>query len=286
MDSTVVGMTYTKIALIVEYDGTRYHGFQAQTLSPTVQEVLEQAVQDFTGQKVRVHCASRTDAGVHAEAQVVSLRTEVEHPTGTWMRALNHFLPEDVAVRAVFSIPVEYDVRTRATGRRYRYMILNRLGPSPLLRERAYWISRTLDIDAMNEAAALLVGEHDFGSFCSGQFRKGADTKRIIRKAGFRRDGELVIFEVEGRSFLPQQVRRTAGALVGVGLGKNSPAGFREMMEGGERAAARPTLPSHGLTLVEVLYQGAPWTHNGEGLGASDEPVGGLMEPPIIVAVR
>ena len=251
-------MAATKIALIVEYDGTRFHGFQAQVLSPTVQEVLEQAAENFTGQKVRVHCASRTDAGVHAEAQVVSLRTEADHPASTWMRALNHFLPEDVAVRAAVAIPVAYDVRTRATGRRYRYMILNRHTPSPLLRWRAYWQPRPLDIAAMNEAAATLVGEHDFGPFCSGKFRQSAGTKRIIRRVGFRRDGEMVVFEVEGKSFLPQQVRRMAGALVKVGLGKNSLAGFRELAESGERAAAGPTLPAHGLTLMEIFYRDFP----------------------------
>ncbi|MBF8299182.1 MAG: tRNA pseudouridine synthase [Dehalococcoidia bacterium] len=220
-----------------------------------MQEVLERSIEAFTGEKVRIHCASRTDAGVHAEAQVVSLQTQVVHGTNTWVSALNHFLPQDVAVSAAFVIPVGFDVRTGATGRRYRYSILNRPTPSPLLRERAYWQPRSFDLDAMNNAVHALVGEHDFGPFCSRLYPRGANTVRCIREVGFRRDGEMLVFDVEGNSFLPQQVRRMAGALVEVGLGKNSIANFRKMAESGHRGSAGPTLPAHGLTLVDVLYK-------------------------------
>ena len=248
----------TKLALIVEYDGSRYHGFQVQPLSPTVQEVLEQAVLEFTGQRLRVGCASRTDAGVHAEAQVVSLRTETAYTPETWVRALNHYLPADVAVKAAYVLPDRYNVRTRAIGRRYQYRILNRATRSPLSRGRAFWVNRTLNLEAMNKAASHLLGERDLAPFCSHQLPKGASTVRKLTKVEFHKDGEYVIFEVEGNAFLPQQVRRMAGALVQVGLGRQTIADFQEMADGGQRSAAGPTLPGLGLTLIEVLYRSFP----------------------------
>lgn len=248
----------TKLALIVEYDGSRYHGFQIQPLLPTVQGVLEQAVLEFTGQRSRLGCASRTDAGVHAEAQVVSLRTESAYAPETWVRALNHHLPEDVAVKAAYVLPDRYNVRACAIGRRYQYRILNRASPSPLSRGRAFWVHQTLDVGAMNKAAVLLLGERDMAPFCSSQLSKGASTVRRLTNVEFHKDGEYVIFEVEGNAFLPQQVRRMAGALVQVGLGRQTIEDFQGLADGGRRSAAGPTLPGLGLTLVEVLYPSFP----------------------------
>ena len=247
----------TKLALIVEYDGFRYHGFQLQPASPTVQEVLEQAALAFTGRPARVDCASRTDAGVHAEAQVVSLRTDSPHAPGVWVGALNYYLPDDVAVLAAYQVPDDYNVRTAATGRRYRYSILNRSTRSPLSRHRAFWVPKPLDLDAMNEAAAHLLGERDFGPFC-GPMKKGVGTVRKLTKVEFRRDGDYVHFWVEGNAFLPQQVRRMTGALVEVGLGKRTLPVFDAKADNGQRGSMGPTLPPYGLTLVEVFYSGFP----------------------------
>ena len=248
----------TKIALIVEYDGSRYHGFQLQSLSPTVQEVIEQAVLEFTGHSVRVNCASRTDAGVHAEAQVVSLRTETAHRPEVWVRALNHYLPEDVSIKAAYVLPDRYNVRAQATGRRYQYRILNRATPSPLSRGRAFWVHKALDLGSMNKAAGLLLGERDLAPFCSRQLPKGSSTVRKLTKAEFHEDGEYVNFDVEGNAFLPQQIRRMAGALVQVGLGKQSIDEFQGIANSGQRSVAGPTLPALGLTLVEVMYPSFP----------------------------
>jgi len=251
-------MHFTKIALVVEYDGAAYHGFQVQRHSPTVQEVVEEAVKAFTGEQLRVHCASRTDAGVHAEGQVVSLRTGASYPMNTWMSALNHFLPEDVVVRRAYTIAPDYDIRRQATSRRYKYVILNRRTASPLLRQRAYWVPMTIDVKRANEAGAHLLGERDFAPFAGSLTPKGAVTVRRLLRAEFRRDGELIYFEVEGSSFLPQQVRRMAGALLEVGLGKKNIEEFRHIADTGERGAAGPTLPPHGLLLEAVCYRDFP----------------------------
>lgn len=257
-------MHRTKIALIIEYDGSRYHGFQLQPQSPTVQEVLEEAIKGLTGRDSRVACASRTDAGVHARAQVASFRTEASLPVETYIRGLNHFLPEDVRVQAAYQLPEEYDVRTRATSRLYRYVVLNRRTESPLLRARAHWVPFPLDLERMNLAAGMLLGTRDFGPFCGATLRKGASTVRELTRAEFRRDGEVVIFEVEGSSFLPQQVRRMAGALLDVGLGKSTIEEFEGLVNCQKRGCAGPTLPPQGLFLEAVRYREFPPESGGE----------------------
>ena len=251
-------MHLTKIALIVEYDGARFHGFQVQRQSPTVQGELEEATRRLTGERLRVHCASRTDAGVHAEGQVVSFRTGASHPPETWVRALNHYLPEDVGVLAAYRIAPEYDIRKRATGRHYRYVILNRSAPSPLLRHRAYWVPLPLDVESMNQAASFLVGKRDFGPFASSLLGERASTVRVLTRAEVRRRGDLILVEVEGSSFLPQQVRRMAGALLDVGRGKKSVAELQAVANCARRGVAGPTLPPHGLFLQAVHYRDFP----------------------------
>lgn len=255
-------MQFTKIALIVEYDGTAYHGFQVQRQSPTVQEKLEEAVRSFTGESLRARCASRTDAGVHAKGQVVSFQTQTAYPPATWVSALNHFLPNDVGVQAAYKINEDYDIRKRAIRRRYKYVILNRATESPLLRERSYWVPMAIDLERANEAAEHLIGERDFGPFSGALDRKDASTVRCLYRATFRRDGDIIDFEVEGSSFLPQQVRRMTGALLEVGLGKTEVRKFQKLADSGNRGSARPTLPSRGLSLEEVYYRDFPPTQD------------------------
>ena len=245
-------MHLKKIALIVEYDGAQYHGFQLQAGLPTVQGELERAIAAFTGEKLRVACASRTDAGVSAEGQVVTFRSASRHEPETFTRALNHYLPDDVAVLDAFEIPMDYDVRVRASAREYRYLVLNRRAPSPLMRDRAYWIPAPLDFDAMRSAAALFLGEHDFAPFAGPDLPPKARTRKTLTRSELSRDGDLITFDVTGDSFLHQQVRRMAGGVVEVGLGKVSLAELERVRDCGVRGAAGPTLPAHGLTLVAV----------------------------------
>ena len=251
-------MHLKKVALVVEYDGARFHGFQAQVQSPTVQQELERAVRAFTGEDVRVVCASRTDAGVSARAQVVSLRTGAEYPAQTFVGALNHYLPVDVGVTSACEVPMDFDVRKEAVGRRYRYLVLNRLERSPLLGDRAHLVTRALDVEAMRHCAEALRGRRDFAPFAGSLTPDGAPTVKNLAVAEIARDGLLVTFHYLGSSFLHQQVRRMTGTLVEVGLGKLTVEAFEAMMACGRRGVAGPTLPARPLTLEEVIYPDFP----------------------------
>ena len=247
-------MHLKKLALIVEYDGTRFHGFQLQARGNTVQEELEQAIEAFTGEELRVTAASRTDAGVHALGQVVSFRTKAPYPPQTFVSALNHHLPEDIVVHTACEIPAGFDVRTKAVSRRYEYWM--RLSPtrSALLRYRALDVTGPLELAPMSEAASVLVGEHDFASFAGSLVPKQASTRRELGRAELRCRDDLLVFGVEGRSFLHQQVRRMAGALLEVGRGRLTVAEFGRFLSEPSRGAAGPTLPPQGLYLKAVLY--------------------------------
>ncbi len=251
-------MHVKKIALVVEYQGTRYHGFQVQAQTPTVQQALEEAICRLTGERSRVLCASRTDAGAHALGQVVSFRTAASYPPESFLGALNHFLPDDIGVRQAYEIPMEFDVRKKATAREYRYLLTNRPTRSPVLREWAHQVSEPLDVDAMAEAAGLLLGEHDFASFAGPLTPKTANTEKRLFRAEVRRCGDRIAFRVAGNSFLHQQVRRMTGALVEVGLGKLTFDGFEELARCRKRGVAGPTLPACGLTLTAVRYESFP----------------------------
>jgi tRNA pseudouridine38-40 synthase len=257
-------MHLKKLALIVEYDGTRFHGFQLQARGNTVQEELEQAIEAFTGEDLRVTAASRTDAGVHALGQVVSFRTRVPYSPETFVSALNHHLPEDIAVHGAWEIPAWFNVRTKAVSRCYEYWM--RLNParSALLRYRALDVTSPLELEGMSEAASMLVGEHDFASFVGSLVPKQASTRRELSRAEFRRRDDLLIFDVEGDSFLHQQVRRMAGALLEVGRGRLTVAEFGRFLSEPSRGTAGPTLPPQALYLKAVRYDSPP-------LGGSDQ---------------
>jgi len=246
-------MQTKKIALIVEYEGTRYHGFQIQAGVPTIQGELERALRKITGERIRISSASRTDQGVHAKGQVVAFGTDSTLPPQTLLRALNHYLPEDIAIRQAFRVNDDFDVRRGALSREYCYYLLNSAIPSPLLRRSAYFMPRPLDIEAMNEACHALLGTHDFAPF-SSSLNGRKNTVRTIYKAEVDRQGDVVIFHVVANSFLPHQVRHTMGALVNVGVGKSDVAVFREILRSKKPATAGPALPPHGLCLLKVNY--------------------------------
>jgi tRNA pseudouridine38-40 synthase len=246
-------METKKIALIVEYEGTRYHGFQIQAGVPTIQGELERALRKITGERIRISCASRTDQGVHAKGQVIAFRTDSTLPPQTFLRALNHYLPEDIAIRQASRVNDDFDVRRGAFSREYCYYLLNSTTPSPLLRRNACFVPRPLDIEAMNGACHAILGTHDFAPFASSINGK-KNTVRTIYKAVVTRGGDLVIFHVVANSFLPHQVRHTVGALVNVGLGKSDVAAFTEILRSKKPAAAGPALPPHGLCLLKVNY--------------------------------
>ena len=246
--------TSTKIALTVEYEGTRYYGFQLQADLPTIQGEIEEALWKLTGERSRVIGASRTDTGVHAEGQAVGFRTRSSLPLQTFVKGLNYYLPKDISVKAAFRVNDSFDARRSALSREYNYYILNSLTRSPFRGGFSYLVTGELDIEAMNQACQALIGEHDFVSFVSCS---GAGTKSTIRRvyeAKTERSGELVVFNMVANSFLIHQVRNTVGALIKVGLGKMSVDDFYSITEAKKPGLAGPTAPACGLCLMLVNY--------------------------------
>jgi len=242
-----------RLALVLEYDGGRYGGSQVQKHTPSIQGELESALRNLTGERLRVAFAGRTDAGVHATGQVAAFTTASTLEADVIVRALNAHLPEQIAVRRALDAPEEFDPRRHASSRTYRYTIYNAPLRSPLWRDRAWHVAEPLDLAAMREAAGALLGERDFAAFSR---REGVSTVRCLRRADVQEQPPLLFVELEANAFLRQQVRRTVGALVQVGIGRLSVPAFRDLLRGAEPASAGPVAPAHGLCLVRVTYPG------------------------------
>jgi tRNA pseudouridine38-40 synthase len=244
----------SQILLIIEYDGSGYHGFQWQNGLPSVQKELEKAIRKLTGERRRVISASRTDAGVHAKGQVVGFRTRSELSTSNLVNGLNHYLPKDIAVKAAYKVNDDFRVRRDAISRQYSYYILNSPTRSPIREGRAHRVANPLNITAMNQAAQTLIGQHDFASFVNGDGSWLESTVRNVSRAEVKKDGEMVTFRMAANSFLPHQVRTTVGALIRVGLGRMNLDEFRSIIEARQPGRAGPTAPACGLCLDRVNY--------------------------------
>jgi len=244
----------TKIALIMEYDGTHYHGFQLQANLPTVQGEVEKALEKLTGEEHRVMAASRTDAGVHAKGQVVSFRTGSTLPLLAFVKGLNHYLPKDIAVKVAHRVDDSFNVRRDAFSREYNYYILNSLTRSPIRGGFSHLVGGQLDIEAMNEVCQALVGEHDFASFASRIEVGTKSTVRNVYQAKMERKGELAVFNMVANSFLPHQVRSTVGVLIRVGLGRVSIDEVHGIVEAKRLGLAGPMASACGLCLMRVNY--------------------------------
>lgn len=253
-ESVVSVATTSRIILILEYDGTHYHGSQLQAGLPTIQGEIERALWKLTGKRTRVMMASRTDAGVHGQGQVVSFKDGSPHSPRTFVNGLNYYLPRDIAVKTAHRVRDSFNVRRQAVSREYNYYILNSLTRSPLREDFSYLVSGHLDIEAMNQVCQALTGEHDFASFTSGSGVGLKNTVRRVYRAEVRKDGELAVFNMVANSFLPHQVRNTAGALIKVGLGKMSIDEFYSIMEAKKPGLAGPSAPACGLRLMQVNY--------------------------------
>lgn len=245
----------TRIVLIVEYDGSRYCGFQLQASLPTIQDEIEAALERLTGDRARVAAASRTDSGVHARGQVVSFRTGSPLAPGTFIGGLNYYLPRDIAVKAAYRVGDSFSVRRQALSREYSYYILNSPTRSPIKAGFSHLVSGELNIKAMNQAAQALIGEHDFASFASSLGPEIKSTRRRVYQARVAREGQLVVFNIVANSFLPHQVRSTAGALIRVGRGKMTAAEFSSIIEARKPGLAGPIVPACGLCLMKVNYR-------------------------------
>jgi tRNA pseudouridine38-40 synthase len=245
----------SKIVLVLEYDGTKYCGFQYQINAPTIQDEIEKALFRLTGEQLRVVSASRTDTGVHARGQVVSFRTGSVLGTLTFKNGLNHYLPPDIVVKVSYKVNEKFNVQLDAISREYKYLIYNCQTRSPFKRESSYQVSGELNIEEMNRACQALIGEHDLASFISDFSQSNIkSTIRKVYEARLRREGELVIFDIIARSFLPHQVRNTVGALIRVGLGKIKVEDFQTIMEAKKPGSAGPKVPAQGLYLMQVNY--------------------------------
>ncbi len=246
--------TTTKIVLIMEYDGKHYHGFQLQATLPTIQREVEKALRKLTGERTRVMTASRTDAGVHAKGQVVSLRTKSPLPPQTFVNGLNYYLSRDIAIKAAYKVDDSFNVRRGAISREYNYYILNSLTRSPIREGFSYFVRGYLDIEALNQACQALIGEHDFISFASSMEIGTKNTVRRVYQAEMEKDGDLAVFNIVANSFLPHQVRNTVGTLIRVGLGRMKIDEFCSIMKAKKPGLAGPTAPACGLCLMQVNY--------------------------------
>lgn len=254
--------------LTLEYDGGGFVGWQRQDNGLSVQEALENALGRFCGHPVTVVGAGRTDAGVHARAQVAHVDLDREWPADTVRAAANfHLKPAAVAVIAAEPADPDFHARFSASERVYFYRILNRVSPPVLERGRAWWVPMPLSERAMADAAQSLVGHHDYSAFRSSMCQ-AASPKKSINAIDVIRDGELLSLEVRARSFLHNQVRIIAGTLKKIGERKWTAAHVQKALMTGERTFAGPTAPAHGLYLMNVHYQPSP------GRASSVQPVG------------
>ncbi len=241
------------IAVVIEYDGTDFAGFQVQRGKRTVQAELCRAVQKITKELVPVIGASRTDAGAHATGQVVHFRTTCRIPVERVPAALNSVLPRDIAARYAWEADESFHARYSARSRVYRYTIWNHPLRSALMERYAYRVSQPLDVEAMREAVEFLKGKHDFAAFASevGRYR---NTVREVYRAELQARPPLVWLRIEANGFLQGMVRAIMGTLVEVGLGKRTPEAIEQLLQSGARSEAGFNVPAHGLCLVRVNY--------------------------------
>ena len=251
----------TRLAMIVEYDGGGYSGFQYQQNAPTVQQQIEKAIETLTGQPTRIKAAGRTDAGVHALGQVIAFDTDAGYPPEVFLNALNARLPDDIAVKEAYRVRLDFDPRRDAISRLYRYTLLVSKVRSPVWRRSVHRIRPPLDVDAMRNAASLMVGTHDFANFGGPLERPDASTVRRIYGIDLKADGAFVHADVEGNAFLPRQVRRMVGALADVGAGRLTIEDIEKQLSRAEDAPVARSLPARGLRLVKVKYADFPPRH-------------------------
>jgi len=241
------------IKLILEYDGSKYHGWQYQDNAWTVQQELAEAIRKLTGESVMPDGAGRTDAGVHALGQVACFKTQSTIPAEKFALALNSLLSPGVCVLRSEEAPLDFHPRFSAKGKHYRYLVLNRKQRSPLWENRAWHVRDELDLEAMAKAARYLEGTHYFRAFCaSGHQNKTFE--RTITHSAWTFQGEILCYDTKGNGFLYNMVRIMTGAMVDIGRGRYPPEVILEAFETGDRNTLGMTAPAMGLYLVEVFY--------------------------------
>jgi tRNA pseudouridine38-40 synthase len=252
-DVPAAGQTTRTIRLLLEYDGTPFHGWQLQPRSPTVQEVLERALERLTGQRPRVKGSGRTDAGVHALGQVASFSTGSGLPVDVFRRGLNALLPDAVSILAAKEAPPGFDAQFSAIGKLYRYRVINRDSPSPLELRRSWHVGVALDRESIEESARIILGTHDFSSF-RGTGCVASSPVRSLRRCAVEISGDIICFELEADGFLRHMVRNIVGTLIEVGRRRFSTDDFAAILKARDRRCAGVAAPPQGLYLVRVDY--------------------------------
>jgi len=248
-----ISREFNRVALGLEYDGTNYNGWQIQDHAPSIQGSLNQAISKVADETINCVGAGRTDSGVHASGQVLHFDTLAEREPRSWLLGINSDLDTDINVLWVKAVRPDFHARYSATGRTYRYVILNRPVRSALARTRAWWVHHELDAKAMSIAAKHLVGKHDFSSFRAS----GCQSKtpvREIRRFDVSRAGDWIIVECEANAFLHHMVRNIVGTLATIGRGDAQPEWIRTLLQERDRRAAGITAPPMGLKLTRVEY--------------------------------
>ncbi|MBI5043521.1 MAG: tRNA pseudouridine(38-40) synthase TruA [Nitrospirae bacterium] len=263
-------MTDSKnIKLIIEYDGTGYHGWQHQPRHINIQQTIKEKIETIAKEKINLIGASRTDAGVHAIAQVANFKTKSRMNEGEWQRALNSLLPSDIVIKKTEVVPPDFHARFSAKGKIYKYLILNQPVPSALYRNYAWHIPYPLKVNEMRKAAKSLIGRHDFSSFrassCSAENPVRRIKRLVITKIpsypplvkGGRGDyiDNFIQIVIEADAFLHHMVRNIIGTLIEVGTGKLLPSRIDSILKAKDRRLAGKTAPPHGLYLVKVIYK-------------------------------
>lgn len=242
-----------RIALTVAYDGTRYCGWQIQNNGRTIQGELNRCLQELLGHPVETMGASRTDAGVHALGNVAVFDTDSRIPGEKFSYALNQRLPEDIRIQASQEVAADFHPRYCESEKTYEYRILNRRFSLPTERLYSYFYHYPLDLEKMREATSYIIGKHDFASFC-GAGAQVKTTVRLVTGFSVERIGEMVYLRVSGKGFLYNMVRIFVGSLIEIGNGVYPPEHMREILEARDRAAAGPTAPACGLTLLGIEF--------------------------------
>jgi tRNA pseudouridine38-40 synthase len=243
------------IRVEIEYDGTRYCGWQAQKTSdkPSIQATIQQAVRKILNEEVKIIASGRTDAGVHAQAQVANFKIDASMPLTRLQEGLNALLPEDIAITAIKEAREDFHSRFSAKAKVYRYTILNRPHRSPLLRAYALFCRYPLDIKLMRREAAALLGSHNFQAFCAAQ-GKGKNPRKTIKRIEITRRNGLVNIEIEANGYLYNMVRNIAGTLIDIGRGELARGSLKKIIASRNRVKAGPTAAAKGLCLVKVKY--------------------------------
>lgn len=246
-----------RLAAGIEYDGSGFYGWQRQRQSPTVQECLESALSRVADHPLVVHCAGRTDTGVHAHCQVVHFDTPAERLERSWVLGANTHLHPGISVLWVRPVEKDFHARFSATRRRYRYRMLNRWVRPAIARGRVAWVRQPLDAERMHEAAQALLGEHDFSSFRAVGCQAKTPVREIHRLEVSRRGSEVVV-DIEANAFVYHMVRNIAGTLIPVGKGEKPVSWPGEVLAATDRTVAGPTAPAEGLYFVAPSYPDYP----------------------------